>query len=48
MTLKEMMALREGGDQKNALGVPFVAQRVTNLTCTHDEVGSIPWPRSVG
>ena len=29
-------------------GVPMVAQQVKNPTSTHEDVGLIPWPCSVG
>ena len=29
-------------------GIPFMAQRLTNLTRIHEDAGLDPWPHSVG
>lgn len=34
--------------QRGTSGVPTVAQQIKNLNNIHEDVGSIPWPCSVG
>ena len=36
------MAVQENSSKKSTLGVPFVAQQLTNPTSVHEDVGSIP------
>ena len=40
--LRGFLTLTETQNSKTALGAPFVAQCLVNLTSIHEDVGSIP------